>query len=105
MQQMRKAAGSAFWFSSSADIHDSILYYGEWRGGSRSRSQCTEVCGKDLAARSCSKICLVIVYPQGQREKPVTMYAILDDQNNRSLAKSEFFDLFDVRSHPSRHSL
>lgn len=59
-------------------------------------SRCTEICGEGLPARSCAKICLVRVFPQGQRERSVRMYAILDDQSNRSLARSEFFQLFDV---------
>ena len=54
-------------------------------------SRCTEVCGDGLPARSCAKICLVQVFRQGQRERSVKMYAILDDQSNRSLARAEFF--------------
>ncbi len=59
-------------------------------------SACTEVCGDDQLPRSCSKVCLVKVFPEGHPEKAVKMYAILDDQSNRSLARSEFFDLFDI---------
>lgn len=44
-------------------------------------SRCTEVCGGGLPARSCAKICLVRVFPKGQREHSVKMYAILDDQS------------------------
>ena len=51
--------------------------------------QCTEVCGKGLAVRSCSKTCLGKVNPHGPWEKAV---ALLDDQSNRSLASSWFFD-------------
>ncbi|KAK7892056.1 hypothetical protein WMY93_024019 [Mugilogobius chulae] len=61
-------------------------------------SQCTQVCGPGQAGRSCSKICLVRVYYQGQREKAANMYAILDDQSNRSLVRSDFFELFDIKS-------
>ena len=68
-------------------------------------SHCTEVCGNGQPAMSCSKICLVQVFPEGQRDKAVTMYTILDDQSNRSLAKPEFFELFDVKSHSSPYSL
>lgn len=58
----------------------------------------TEVCGKDFSGKSCSKICLVTVYPAGNRNKGQRMYAMLDDQSNRSLACSEFFDMFRVNS-------
>ena len=68
-------------------------------------SQCTEVCGNSLTARSCSKICLVKVFPQQQPGAAVKMYAILDDQSNRSLARSDFFDLFEIKSRPSPYSL
>ncbi|XP_060772289.1 uncharacterized protein LOC132883105 [Neoarius graeffei] len=57
---------------------------------------CTEVCGTQLSGKSCSKICLVKVFPSGQQDKAVKVYAVIDDQSNRSLVKPEFFDVFDV---------
>ncbi|KAI4876335.1 hypothetical protein NFI96_002704 [Prochilodus magdalenae] len=60
-------------------------------------SKCTEVCGVNNSPRSCSKICLITVHPKGQPEKSVKLYAILDDQSNRSLARSEFFNLFGIK--------
>lgn len=59
-------------------------------------STCTQVCGNQIGGRSCSKICLVGVYPEGQPEKRIKAYAIIDDQSNRSLAKSAFFDIFNI---------
>ncbi|XP_048868217.1 uncharacterized protein LOC125740722 isoform X1 [Brienomyrus brachyistius] len=59
-------------------------------------SACTEVCGNSQLPRSCSKVCLVKVYPENRPEKAVKAYVILDDQSNRSLARPEFFDLFDI---------
>ena len=44
--------------------------------------------------RSCSKIYLVKVYPKGERNKVRKAYAIIDDQSNRSLTRSDFFDTF-----------
>jgi len=43
-------------------------------------------------------VCLVKVFPENHPEKAVKMYAILDDQSNRSLAifRSEFFNLFGI---------
>ncbi len=67
-------------------------------------SLCTEVC-HGLSMKSCSKICLVKVFPEGQPEKAVKMYAMLDDQSNRSLARSKFFDLFNINSKTSPYSL
>ncbi|XP_062912771.1 uncharacterized protein LOC134350893 [Mobula hypostoma] len=68
-------------------------------------SSCTRVCGGDLTGKSCSKICLVKVYPAGQQEKAIRLYAILDDRSNRSLVRSEFFDLFNIKGHNSPYSL
>lgn len=59
-------------------------------------SACTQVCGKGLSARACAKICLVSVFPNGCREKSKRVYAILDEQSNRSLARSEFFEAFNI---------
>ncbi|KAJ8369449.1 hypothetical protein SKAU_G00094770 [Synaphobranchus kaupii] len=68
-------------------------------------SKCTEVCGDSFGSRSCSKICLVRVYPAGHREKAVKAYAVLDEQSNRSLAKTELFDLFDIESGAAPYTL
>ncbi|CAN2390054.1 zinc finger [Pristimantis euphronides] len=67
--------------------------------------QCTQVCGKGLSNKSCSKICLATVYPIGQKEKAVKLYAILDDQSNKSLASSAFFDIFQIKGSSSTYSL
>ncbi|RXN13836.1 hypothetical protein ROHU_037202 [Labeo rohita] len=65
-------------------------------------SQCTEICGGSSIPKSCSKICLIKVHPEGSPETTVKMYAVLDEQSNRSLARSEFFDIFKVKGteHP-----
>lgn len=68
-------------------------------------SRCTEVCGDGKEPRSCSKICLVKVYPESRPDKAVKMYVILDDQSNRSLARSEFFDLFQIEGSTSPYIL
>ncbi len=38
------------------------------------------------------------VYPSNQCEKAKRIYAVLAEQSNRSLVKSESFDLFNVQS-------
>lgn len=58
---------------------------------------CTQVCGKGFKGKSCSKICLVHVYPEGCPEKRKRMYVILDDQSNVSLAKTDFFEAFQIQ--------
>ena len=59
-------------------------------------STCTQVCGDSFQGKSCGKTVLVKVYPKGQANKALKLYAIVDDQSNRTLAKTEFFDYFDV---------
>ena len=68
-------------------------------------SQCTEVCKGNTGVRSCSKICLVRVYPKGCRDKAVKLYIILDDQSNKSLARSVFFDILNLKGPISNYSL
>lgn len=68
-------------------------------------SKCTEVCGKGFSEKSCSKICLVNVYPNGSRNESKKMYAILDDQSNRSLARSEFFETFSIEGTTAPYTL
>ncbi|XP_041429841.1 uncharacterized protein LOC121397295 [Xenopus laevis] len=68
-------------------------------------SQCTEICKGVVGGKSCSKICLVRVYPASHRDKAIKAYAILDDQSNRSLAKSTFFDTFNITGPGSPYSL
>ncbi|XP_039885710.1 uncharacterized protein LOC120732292 [Simochromis diagramma] len=84
-------------------------YGGEEREGEASvanvTSKCTEVCGDSVGSRSCSKICLVRVYPAGQPEKAVKMYAVLDEQSNRSLAKTYFFDIFNIEGQLEPYTL
>ncbi|KAI3352172.1 hypothetical protein L3Q82_020980 [Scortum barcoo] len=59
-------------------------------------SNCTEVCGEGFHGKSCSRICLVTVYPAGNRKVGKKMYVMLDDQSNKSLARTEFFDMFNI---------
>ncbi|KAK7901877.1 hypothetical protein WMY93_018646 [Mugilogobius chulae] len=67
--------------------------------------KCTEICDKTQGLRSCSKISLVNVYPANCPDRAHKMYVVLDDQSNRSLAKSDFFELFDVNVVPSTYTL
>lgn len=68
-------------------------------------SSCTEVCGEGFSGKSCSKICLVNVYPANDPSKRQRMYVMLDDQSNISLARSEFFDMFKVNGKAEPYTL
>lgn len=68
-------------------------------------SNSTKICGLGQTARSWSNICLVGIYPQGQYEKVVNIYFILNDQSNCSLVRSDFFELFNIGTQPFLYSL
>lgn len=50
----------------------------------------------DKDYRESPKICLVNVYPSSAPHEKRKVYAILDDQSNVSLARSPFFDMFNL---------
>lgn len=52
-----------------------------------------------------SKICLVQVHPKGEPHNTKKMYAIIDDQSNQSLAKTEFFDMFAIQGTTTPYTL
>lgn len=83
------------------DIRDSSSEHGGEGVGeapqSAVTSRCTEVCDRGKEPRSCSKICLGRVYPNAHQDKAIKVYVILDDQSNKSLARSEFFNLFQIK--------
>ncbi|XP_073668774.1 uncharacterized protein [Paramisgurnus dabryanus] len=68
-------------------------------------TKCTGVCGSNLSGKTCSKICLVTVFPSGQQEKSIQVYAIIDDQSNRSLVRSKFFSVFGLDGNRSSYYL
>lgn len=68
-------------------------------------SKCTEICGGAPKPRYCSKICLVNVYPADHPSNSHRVYAVLDDQSNCSLVKSQFFNLLDINSSASPYTL
>ena len=68
-------------------------------------SKCTEICGSVNTSKSCSKICLALVYPAGQRDRAMKTYVVLDEQSNKSLGRTEFFDHFGINEAGSRYTL
>ncbi|XP_076102049.1 uncharacterized protein LOC143071561 [Mytilus galloprovincialis] len=68
-------------------------------------SICTEIYKDHNSEKSYAKILPADVYHKDKTDKIVRMYAIIDDQSNRSLASPEFFSLFNVREKPENYSL
>ncbi|XP_048747853.2 uncharacterized protein LOC125660050 [Ostrea edulis] len=61
-------------------------------------STCTEICGKNVDGKSCAKILPVYVTNKNIPQKQIKAYVILDEQSNKTLARSELFDSFGVDS-------
>ncbi|XP_061168347.1 uncharacterized protein LOC133177306 [Saccostrea echinata] len=84
---------------------------GESRGNIRSNnvsevnSSCTEICREPYSGKSCAKILPVHVFHRDNPHKSVKMYAVIDDQSNRSLASPEFFELFCVKDKPQNYTI
>lgn len=47
----------------------------------------------------------MLVYPDGKREQARKMYAVLDKQSNKSLVKSQFFELFNINTRSDTYKL
>lgn len=97
--------GPALWKSVSSANREDQGGEQQEDGTPEVMSKCTEVCGDTFGSQSCSKICLVRVYPAGQREKAVKAYAVLDEQSNRSLAKTELFNLLGIGAGAAPYTL
>ncbi|XP_073810196.1 uncharacterized protein [Danio rerio] len=107
------------WRPCILDLHHGLLLHGLLRHPSQRQNKSkkkqmrtqlrsptsAEICGDVDKPKSCSKICLVKVYPSNQCEKAKRIYAVLDEQSNRSLVKSQFFDLFNIDSSSSPYTL
>ncbi|KAL5020965.1 hypothetical protein ScPMuIL_000120, partial [Solemya velum] len=65
-------------------------------------SKCTEIC---FPGKSCAKIVLVDVTNSTSPGKKLRSYAILDEQSNKTLARKELFDAFDIQSQPENYNM
>lgn len=68
-------------------------------GGEQNIAQPNEITSK------CTQICFVKVYPAGRPDHAKTLYAIHNEQSNRSLARLEFLKMFDDHGPSSPLSL
>ncbi|XP_071139321.1 uncharacterized protein [Mytilus edulis] len=58
------------------------------------QSACTQICMDKFGGKSCAKIIPVEVYRSDNPDRRLKVYALMDDQSNRTLGKSELFDYF-----------
>ena len=68
-------------------------------------AKCTQICHEPFGGKSCAKTVLVNVYPDGLPDKAKRMYAMIDDQSNRSLARSDFFTFFNVPDDQTEYTI
>jgi hypothetical protein len=66
------------------------------QGGEPQQSLCTDICGPGFSGKSCGKAVLFLVYPLDAPENSCVVCALLDDQRNRNLARSQLFDMMCV---------
>ena len=68
-------------------------------------ANCSDICGVGFSGKSCAKICLAKIYTAGRPDKAKKVYVLLDEQSNKSLAKTELFEQLHVGGHPSPYTL
>lgn len=54
------------------------------------------LCGTTFSGQSCANVPSVKVYPSGNIEHAIKIYAFIDEQSNRTLARSLLFDFFGI---------
>ena len=68
-------------------------------------SKCTQNCKEQFNGKSCAKTLLVKVYKTDHPNVSKTVYAIIDDQSNLSLAKSELFEHSGIKGQQIEYAL
>ena len=68
-------------------------------------SKCSQICKEQFNGKSCAKTLLVKVYKTDHPNVAKTVYAIIGDQSNRPLAKSEFFEHFGIKGQQIEYTL
>ncbi|XP_061176088.1 uncharacterized protein LOC133185041 [Saccostrea echinata] len=86
-------------------VEPRVEHGGESRSSENVSSKCTVLCDKPSIGRSCGKIVLVNVYLQDQPSKVEKVYAILDDQSNRTLISLSLCDRLNVHGPSPQYSL
>lgn len=86
-------------------VKGTVVHEGEEREKTFS-SACTQICGTITGtSKSCAKIVPAKVYLENSNQKPRTVYALIDDQSNHTLASSSLFDAFDQNTPDHEYTL
>ena len=96
-------------FPLQTDLHSAspLQFQGGERpiSGEQAVSKCTEICGDTFGGKSCSKIVLVKVYHRDDPQRFIKTYAILDDQSNKTLARSDLFHMLGIESNQVKYTM
>jgi hypothetical protein len=68
-------------------------------------SSCTQICGNGFAGKSCAKTLLVNVCRKDDIDRSVRIYAMVDDQSNRSLASPKLFNMLGIAGQTTEYTL
>jgi hypothetical protein len=68
-------------------------------------AKCTQICSDKFSGKSCAKTILATIYPSDRPDLAVKVYAILDDQSNKSLVKSELLDALGIQTEQESYKL
>ena len=94
-----KSKGHCTPFHIQGDSNGARQHGGESCSFSDVSSKCTEVCGNgSCRGKLCAKTLLVKIHPKGNSERALKAYAIIDEQSNKSLARSELLEYFQDKS-------
>ena len=101
LRQFFSSDRSSYCQNESVQASDSSRAYGREQPRNRPHTEsvitsCLQICGTEFSGKSCAKNILLRVYPEGQPQYAQFMYAIVDNQSNRSLVKSDFFMLLNI---------
>ncbi|XP_033727618.1 uncharacterized protein LOC117316950 [Pecten maximus] len=78
-----------------SDKHVTIMHYNAHNQSAQNvKTACTQVCGEKFRGRSCAKVVPVMVYHKDNPGHAIKTHALIDDQSNKTLASSTFFDNF-----------
>ncbi|XP_062610035.1 uncharacterized protein LOC134271839 [Saccostrea cucullata] len=86
-------------------VEPTVEHGGESQSSENVSSKCTVLCDKPSIGRSCGKIVLVNVCLQDQPSKVEKVYAILDDQSNRTLISPSLCDRLNVHGPSTQYLL
>ena len=93
-------------FHIQGDSNGARQHGGESSSFSDVSSKCTEVCGNgSCRGNSCAKTLLVKIYHKGNSERALKAYAIIDEQSNKSFARSELLEYFQDKSESIEYTL